>query len=260
VGTSPRTARGEIVVGNVSPRYVLVQHQEFLDAVSSAMDGQGYALDSMHGVMTTTNCRERIELTVELTALSANPPDGFPLECRLRCLNSVDGATALEAELQWYRQICSNGMFGWGGNPVRQVHRFGDVLGRLHRRLERRFEELPKDRLLFSQLTRTAVPKNVLRDWVDVFLARRWGRFDAARTYHICISGKDGHVLDHVGERLPHELEVMSSMDVPGACAPAQNVYHIGQALSWVAGQATTMEKRFSQTSAIPNLLRYLLN
>jgi hypothetical protein len=260
IGASPRSAKREIVVGNVSSQYVLVQHDQFLDALNSAMAVEGYDFDAMPGVLTTTSSGERMELTVYLTAFSATPADGYPLECRLRCLNSVDGTTALEADTQWYRKICSNGMFGWQGGSLRHIHRYGNVLGWLQKHLGHRFRELPKDRLLFSELLKKAVSIDALKDWVDVFVARRWGRADAARTYQICLGGKDGCVYDYDKTRRPHELEFTSKTDVPGACAPAQNLYHIGQALSWVAGQAVTLERRFSQTSAIPSLLRRLMN
>jgi hypothetical protein len=260
VGRAPWKPYPDVVIGVVSPQYVLIQHEEFLDAVNSTMAAEGYDFEMMSGVLTTTTYGERMELTIELPAFSATPADGYPLECRLRCLNSVDGTTALEADLQWYRQICSNGMFGWQGDLMRHIHRYGDVLGWLSDGLARRFRELPLDRLLFSHLMDKQVPFDCLRDWVDVFVSRRWGRTDAARTFHICINGKDGEVYDCDPERPPHEMSFTPRMDVPGACAPARNVYHVGQALSWVAGQAATFERRFSQTSAIPSLLRHLLN
>ena len=41
---------------------------------------------------------------------------------------------------------------------------------------------------------------------------------------------------------------------------PVTNIYHVGQALSWVAGSAETMNARFARTSSVPKLLRYLTN
>jgi hypothetical protein len=259
IGKSPWKPDRQIIVGSVSPQYVLVQHEEFLDVLAAVMSEEGYDLENMPGILTTTNYGERMELTVEMTAFANTPSDGYPLECRLRCLNSVDATTALEAELQWYRKICSNGMFGWKGDSVRHIHRYNNAMDWLKDRLARRFEDLPNDRLYFSQLMDIPVSDNNLKDWVDVFIARQWSRFDAARTYQICMTGRDGYAFDYDDDRAAHELEFRSGEDVPGACAPARNVYHVGQALSWVAGTAGTVEKQFSQTSAIPKLLRHLL-
>lgn len=260
IGTRPWAPEREVVVGTVSPQYVLIQHEELLDSVASVMAKHGYDLDSMPGVLTTTNYCERIQLTVVMPDFSATPPDGYPLECRLRCLNSVDATTSLEAELQWYRQICSNGMFGWCGIPVRHVHRYGDVLGWVRNRLATRLQEASGDGRFFSELMDKEVSAGVVRDWVDVFVTRHWGPVDAARVYHICTSGKDGHVSRLDEHLLPHEMPLWSPFDVQGACAPARNVYHIGQALSWVAGQAENLHTSFSRTSAIPSLLKHLLN
>jgi hypothetical protein len=78
--------------------------------------------------------------------------------------------------------------------------------------------------------------------------------------YHICASGQDGYVSRLDKDRLPHEMPLWSPIGVPGACAPARNLYHVGQALSWVAGHAEKLEARFSRTSAIPKLLQHLVN
>jgi hypothetical protein len=264
IGKAPWNADREVVVGKVSPQYVLVQHDELLDSVQSAMARQGYDFEAMRGVLTTTSYGERMELTVELSGFAATPADGYPLECRLRCLNSVDGTTALEAELQWYRQICTNGMFGWTneGRRIRRVHRFSDTLKWVQRRLAQRFEEVSLDRFYFQQMLHQAIDCSALPKWVDQCVARVWGRGDAARVLRICMSGEDGS-LDTAANppgMLAHRLRFATTVPVPGACAPVSNLYHVGQALSWVAGHADALHRRFSRTAAVPALLRHLLN
>lgn len=256
------------VVGRVSPDYILVQHHELLDVLPDVLAAQGYDLDDLLAELSLTIFGERMELVIDLPALKATPPDGYPLACRLRCLNSVDRTTSIEAELQWYRQICSNGMFGWAGERVRRIHRFDEALAWVQRNLYRRFQELPSDREFFIQLSETSVRPNDLRDWADVFVAREWGRPQAARVLHICRTGKDGTVETHAARGFPehadhrpaHAMEVISTADVPGACAPASNLYHVGQALSWVGGQATALHTRFSRVAEVPKLLRHLMN
>ena len=251
---------GERIVGRVSPRYVLVQHHELLDALPEVLSEEGYEMDGLDAELSMTSEGERMELVIELPFLQDVPLDGFPLACRLRCLNSVDRSTPLEAELQWYRQICSNGMFGWAGERLRRTHRFDGVLRWVQDRLRTRFGQLPADRQHFARMTHMPVRSSELRDWADVFIARKWGKPEAARVLHICRTGKDGIVEQYSDDPPARDLELTATGDVPGACAPVSNVYHVGQALSWVAGQSETLHIQFSRTAAIPSLLRYLMN
>jgi hypothetical protein len=250
----------EIVVGHVSPRYVLVQHEEVLDAVHPAVADQGWELENLAAELHVTGLGERMEMRINLPVPMATPPDGFPVACRLRCVNSVDGSTSVQASVQWYRQICSNGMFGWRTTATgRRIHRSRDILRWLRHHVSHALDEIPEDRLFFTELYETEVQPAILRDVVDVFVARLWGRRDAARAYHICLTGRDC-VIDHDDRDLPaHRLTGRPFSHVPGACAPVRNLYHVGQALSWVAGQAESLEKRFARTREIPSLLRYLL-
>ncbi len=248
------------VVGHVSPGYVLIQHGELLDALPEVISEMGYELGNLYGELTLTSHGERMELLIDLPYLDEVPSDGFALACRLRCVNSVDRSTALAAEIQWYRQICSNGMFGWSGERLRRVHRFENALGWVQNQLIKRFENLPSDRLHFKSLMEMSVRWNVIQDWADVFIARKWGKHEAARVLSICRTGNDGNVQRGFTDEMAHELEVSPTMEVPGACAPVMNAYHVGQALSWVAGQSETLHTRFSRTAAIPVLLRYLMN
>jgi hypothetical protein len=76
----------------------------------------------------------------------------------------VDRSTALEAEIQWYRQICSNGMFGWSGDRLRRVHRFESALGWVQTQLIKQFDNLPLDRLHFKSLMEMSVRWNVIHE------------------------------------------------------------------------------------------------
>ncbi len=259
-----RGIKGSRRVGNVSPYYVLVQHNELLDALPEVLSDKGYGLNDLHGELLLAGNGERMELVIDLPSVQAMPSDGFPLSCRLRCVNSVDRSTAIEAELQWYRQVCSNGMFGWAGEKVRRVHRFDNALNSVQNRLRQRFDRLYYDRDYFESLMRMPVRWNNLQDWADVFVARKWGKQEAARVLHICRTGKDAIVAPGFDPdfcyEVAHELDVVSTVDVPGACAPVTNIYHVGQALSWVAAGANTLHTQFSRTAGVPLLLGLLID
>jgi hypothetical protein len=245
------------VVGHVSCSYVLVQHHDLLDALPEILGEVGIDWSGLTGELAVTPHGERMELVLDLPMPHVIPRDGFPLVCRLRCVNSVDRSSALEAELQWYRLVCSNGMFGWTGERVRRQHRFEGAVDWVQRHLRRRFGQVPIDLERFDSLHQTPVSTGSISDWTDVFVARSWGRTAAAAVYNVCTRGVSGRVLEE-DDLPPHALEIESAFDVPGACAPATNLYHVGQALSWVAGQSETLHARFSRTSQVPSLLQLL--
>jgi len=58
----------------------------------------------------------------------------------------------------------------------------------------------------------------------------------------------------------PHRLAFRNIMPAPGACAPASNVYHIAQALSFVASRLISWSDRYRYLANIPKLLEPLMN
>jgi hypothetical protein len=46
--------------------------------------------------------------------------------------------------------------------------------------------------------------------------------------------------------------------DVAGACALVTNLFHVSQALSWIAGTRNTIPERLEYVKAIPRLMQRL--
>jgi hypothetical protein len=58
------------------------------------------------------------------------------------------------------------------------------------------------------------------------------------------------------GLRFGGVFETRSSQNaVPGACAPVRNLFHVSQALSWIAGTRNTIQERLEYVKAIPQLM-----
>lgn len=92
---------------------------------------------------------------------------------------------------------------------------------------------------------------------MDDRVAEDWGPHAAARVWHVISEGVDGDV--QPGPKLkPHELK-LSSKRVPGFCAPAGNLYHVSQVLSWVAGTRPNVRERLEYINAIPRLMQPLV-
>jgi hypothetical protein len=94
--------------------------------------------------------------------------------------------------------------------------------------------------------------------WVDNVIAELWTTKAAARVYHICAAGFDGAVAPARAGTPPHEHEVSSDKEVPGACAPVRTAYHAAQALSWVASRCSAVEDQIGWTHHIHRLIEKL--
>src|ERR1700727_2355470 len=84
------------------------------------------------------------------------------------------------------------------------------------------------------------VEAETLTEWIDEKVAKEWGVHAAARVWSIIKDGFDGEV-EPVRNLKPHQLPVRRTGPVPGACAPIRNLFHVSQALSWIAGARNTI-------------------
>jgi hypothetical protein len=85
-------------------------------------------------------------------------------------------------------------------------------------------------------------------------------------TYH---TSKDGDRVGTIEARIkkdsdpkamnPSKYPVSSDVEVPGACAPIKTVYHLAQAMSWIAQHRPTIEDSDAQLDDIPRLLKPFL-
>ena len=64
--------------------------------------------------------------------------------------------------------------------------------------------------------------------------------------------------VEHAKNCKPHQLPISNTDAVPGACAPVVNLFHVSQALSWIARTRSTMPERLGYVKAIPGLMEQL--
>lgn len=119
---------------------------------------------------------------------------------------------------------------------------------------------MQRDKHRCAVLLATSIDRMELDEWADNHLAKAWGAQAAARLCHIARTGFDGRVgRGRKGDR-PHSLPVSSDTVVPGACAPIKNLYHVSQALVWIAQQGKNVETSQSRMNQIARLLRTLID
>ena len=250
-----------IPVAAVSRQYDLVQHRDVLDWVSEALATIGYAAHPFEGQLTLSKYAERMHLQIGLPQFDFDPGDGKPLALLVHAVNSVDKTTAFEISLGWWRQVCGNGLkVRVSGSGARRIHLLGRTsASQVAQVLKAQLGEVPAECKRYRQWVNTPVGLKSVEDWADRSVAKAWGPHAAARVCHIARTGWDGEIEDPFEKVAPHERVVRSQWHVPGAFAPAENAFHVSQALSWLASHRGTIQGRFERMSEIHGLMSSLL-
>jgi hypothetical protein len=249
-----------IPVATVSKSYSLIQHRDVLSSVFRALKMIDRDISGVESSLLLSEYGERMQWSCAIPGVDFNPGDGNPLVLRINCLNSVDTTTVLEINFAWFRLVCGNGMmFGLKESRLRRRHIQSLDPGDIAAYLEDELSTLPQEKSLFQKWHRASVIPDDLVPWIDKQLADQWGPHAAARVWHVLTLGIDGEVEQARGLR-PHELSLSAPTrtPVPGACAPVATVFHVSQALSWIAGTRQTIPERLDYVKAIPRLMEPL--
>jgi hypothetical protein len=244
-------------IATVSKTYSLIQHREVLASVFRALKILHIDISALDSTLLLTEYGERMQWSCDIPNVDFDPGDGKPLVLRINCLNSVDTTTVLEINFSWFRLVCSNGnMFGLKDSRLRRRHIQSLDPADIAAYLEGELVNLPQEKSQYQKWFNASVDIPELIPWVDQEVAREWGPHAAARVWHIVTLGVDGEV-EQASDRKPHELEIpaLTEVDVPGACAPVSNLFHVSQALSWIAGTRHTIPERLEYVKAIPRLM-----
>ena len=247
-----------IPVAVVSRRYALVQHREVLAWLQAGLQAAGYDPASLLAELTLSVYGERMRLVLRVPEVEFDPGDGFVVALMVECQNSVDRSCALEVRVTWRRLVCTNGLWVIEDKGLRKIHHLDWMSGRdVGEFLVGSIKNAPKDIHLFDLWRTTHVSISEIEHWADTAVKDAWGPHLAARLCHIAQSGFDGAVGGR--DPKPSRLAVSSDREVPGACAPVRNIYHVFQVLSWLAGQRTAVEDQQEMLRAIPRLIQRLI-
>lgn len=256
VGNDKRT----IPVATVSNRYALIQHKEVLSWLSEGLKAVNYFSDDIIVEMMMSEYGERLHLAVAIPEIEFDPGDGFPLRLVIEARNSVDRSCAFEVRLRWRRLVCLNGMWVQEEDILRKIHNV-DWMNRKNVAafIDERVGEISGYKQMLDTWLHKQVSQTEIEKWADEHLAKSWGVHMAARLCHIARSGYDG-VVGRAKVKTPaSQYFVSSDKQVPGACAPVKNLYHLSQALTWLAGDRGSVEDSDIKSADIPKLLKHFL-
>lgn len=247
-----------IPVATVSKTYSLIQHRDVLSSVFRALKMIHIDISGIDSSLLLSEYGERMQWSCAIPNMDFDPGDGYPLVLRINCLNSVDTSTVLEITFSWYRLICSNGMmFGLKDSRLRRRHVQSLDPEDIAAYLKEQLDQLPQEKSLVAAWLKTTVEPPSLIGWLDEKVAKEWGPHAAARVWNIINEGFDGEV-EQARNLKPLQLPITSTNAVPGACAPVRNLFHVSQALSWIAGTRNTIPERLEHVKAIPRLMEPL--
>ena len=271
----------EIPVATVSKQYNLVQHNDVLKALESALRKINVNPEHLEAELTLTEYGERMWVSFPLSDYDFDPGDGKSLSLRINALNSVDKTTALEINMTWYRLICENGMMSRTDARLRKIHlKSGDIERSLGEQIQeflvkqldrysedrRRYEQWYQRRIFISKLSQGKPSPGQIENWLDKSVAKMWNTHTAARAYHIAKTGYDAKFVNPVVKNRKKKVRFnelilvsQSSDQVPGSFAPVRNAYHISQVLSWLASQRGTVQQQLEWMINIPTLMDALL-
>jgi hypothetical protein len=256
----PRKDSAPMPVGIVSHTYRLVQHA---DVANKCLD----AIRRMRIEPTTLRCELGLTKLGEWMTLRVFFPPQFGYTARdqhrldlcLECFNSVEGSSRLVVLFSWVRFICKNGM------AIRETHA---ELSDLHNRnidleritsiVEDGLQVAGRDSTQLASWEQHHVRLDQIDAWADKILASAWGKKAACRVIHVCRSGYDVDYADPFAPGEPSQKPVVRKGAVPGARAPAENLYDVSQALAWVASNHRNTEERLQRQAAVPDLVTKL--
>jgi hypothetical protein len=249
-----------IPVATVSRRYALIQHHEVFSWLSEGLKAVDYFSNDITVEMMMSEYGERLHLAVAIPQIEFDPGDSLPLRLTIEARNSVDRSCAFEVRLRWRRIVCLNGMWVQEEDILRKIHNI-DWMNQKNvaKFIDHRVGEISGFKQMLQTWIKKQVTQSEIEKWADEHLVKAWGVHMAARLCHISRSGYDGIVGRANGKTPASKYSVSSDKQVPGACAPVKNLYHLSQALTWLAGNRDSIEDSDIKTADIPKLLKHFL-
>lgn len=264
------TSKGDMPVAIVSKSYSLVQHRDILMIIKRAFEKLRYNVDETECNLHLTEYGERMCLRIQfLKGKIFDPGDGYPLIPQLHVRNSVDGNTSLSFELCWYRLICKNGlMFLDKESRFNKRHTKSLNLELLIKYLDKNISKVQQEKEVYKRWKQKELHADTdaetLRTWIDTVVFEKWKHGYAERVYSIIETGQDVKVT-RIKDKTTEEnedsyiIKVSLEGDVPGA-KPAENIYDIANALSWISSHQNSLQKQYKMMLQVPGMLKELEN
>ena len=262
------TSDGGTPIATVSKSYSLVQHFDILRFISIAFEKLRYNIEETKCDLYLTEYGERMLLRIQfLRGHIFDPGDGHQLIPQLHVRNSVDGNDPLCFELFWYRLICQNGLMCLDTESrLSKRHTKSLKPELLTEYLNKNTSKILSEKETYAKWKQKELNADtdieILQNWIDTTVSRGWGPNCAERVYSIVETGQDVKVTRFKNKTTEENedsyiIRVSLEGDVPGA-QPAENIYDVANALSWVSSHQNSLSKQYKMMLQVPTMLKEL--
>jgi hypothetical protein len=259
-----RQAECPIPVGVVSKNYRLVDHHHVLRTIDEVLADLG--IDSsellVRGEWTVNGERAHFSLIFPSSdRFSVILREGDEMRFRIEIFNSVEGSCRLMAVAGWLRFVCYNGLvLGKALLQLRQQHRQQLEIEELGRLFRDALQSASEDQDTIAHWRSTMITSDALTEWSDKAVFEKWGIKGAVRVLAIARTGWDVEPKGDLRDRRPSDVATAKTTKVPGIDPPVADAFGVSQALTWVAGQRSELQKDLEWRSQVPELMGLLLN
>ena len=264
------TSKGNMPVATVSKSYSLVQHRDILTTIGRAFEKLRYKINETECNLHLTEYGERMWLKIQFLKENIfDPGDGYPLIPQLHVRNSVDGNTPLSFELFWYRLICRNGLMCLDTESrFNKRHTKSLKPELLIEYLNENISTILSEKEMYVKWRQKELNADthieILQNWIDTTVSSGWGPNCAERVYSIVETGQDVKVKRFKNKTTEENedsyiIRVSLQGNVPGA-QPAENIYDVANALSWVSSHQNSLQKQYKMMLQVPKMLTELEN
>ena len=264
------TSDNGMPIATVSKSYSLVQHASIFNAIQGAFEKLKLNIDETECNLYLTEYGERMLLRIQfLRSHIFDPGDGHVLIPQLHIRNSVDGSTPLMYELAWYRLICENGLMCLDTESRFKKRHTASLEPKLFvKYLSDNISTILSEKEIYVKWRQKELNTNtdmeILYNWIDTVVSDSWKPNCAERVFSIIETGQDVKVKRFKNKTTKESedsyiIRVSSERDVPGA-QPAENIYDVANALSWVSSHQNSLQKQYTMMLQVPRMLKELEN
>lgn len=250
----------DVPVGVVTRRHQLVPHGRVLQGIERALGVLRVDPSRAPAELELGGFGARLSLAVDLPeTFDFDPGDGQRLGLRLLCSNSVSSG-GLRLLMTWRRRASDSAIaVGTSRLEYRLAHRLPARLVDIVPSVQKAVELAHAERAALAQWAVRLVSRDALAHWADGAVRRMWDRREAARVFHICMTGWDAEPAFSVERSTPTRRTMRAHDAVPGAPAFAETAYDALLALAWVARDARDIQQRLDRLVEGAVLMRALL-
>jgi hypothetical protein len=256
---SADTGLFEVPVGVVTRRYPLVTHQRVVQAIERALAAARISPAAVQAQIELCDFGAGMALSIDLPGAVHFSADGEVLRLRLHCLNALNGG-GLRWMMSWHR-AASDTQIAVGSTRLehRLAHRLparvSDLVPAVQKALQRARSEIAD----LKEWQHRLIGRRQLARWADGPVRRMWGPRDAARVFHIAVSGWDALPAFGFERTLPSRRTMRSTRELPPAARCVESAYDALWVLAWLAQGGGGAQERFDRQVEAAVLMRALL-